>query len=106
MALLEQCLDQQTPLITGIDNKVFLMKYKCPCCGFMTFDEEIGASYDICPVCYWQDDSVDINANTEMISGANGMSLSEARSNFLLFGAVKEEFADIVREPLEDEVGK
>lgn len=29
--------------------------YPCPCCGWVVFEEESG-SYDICPVCGWEDD--------------------------------------------------
>lgn len=29
--------------------------YPCPCCGWIVFEEEPG-SYDICPVCGWEDD--------------------------------------------------
>ena len=32
-------------------------KYKCPCCGYYTFDHVLDESYDICPVCYWEDDA-------------------------------------------------
>jgi Cysteine-rich CPCC len=31
--------------------------YACPCCGFLTLDERGG--YDICPVCFWEDDGQD-----------------------------------------------
>ncbi|MBQ6093927.1 MAG: hypothetical protein IJL09_00855, partial [Lachnospiraceae bacterium] len=29
-------------------------KFRCPCCGFYTL-EEVG-TYEVCPVCYWEDD--------------------------------------------------
>jgi hypothetical protein len=29
--------------------------YPCPCCGYLVFEEKPG-SYDICPVCGWEDD--------------------------------------------------
>ncbi len=29
--------------------------YPCPCCGWVVFEEEPG-SYDICPICGWEDD--------------------------------------------------
>ncbi|HEP9402485.1 hydrolase, partial [Pseudomonas aeruginosa] len=32
------------------------MRYPCPCCGYLTFDEEPCGTYEICPVCYWEDD--------------------------------------------------
>jgi hypothetical protein len=29
------------------------MRYPCPCCGYLVFDEQ--GSYAICPVCGWED---------------------------------------------------
>ena len=31
-------------------------KYRCPCCGYYTFDEP--NSFEICDVCFWQDDGI------------------------------------------------
>ena len=61
-------------------------KYKCPCCGFYTFDEKLNGNYDICPVCFWEDDPIQLEDN-EYEGGANRVSLIQARHNFLLFGA-------------------
>jgi rubrerythrin len=36
--------------ITGAE-----MKYPCPGCGYLVFDEPPG-SYEICPICFWEDD--------------------------------------------------
>ena len=33
-----------------------MKKYECPCCGFYTFDEKPNGSYDICPVCFWEEE--------------------------------------------------
>ena len=38
-------------------------KYKCPCCGFYTFDEKLNGNYDICPVCFWEDDPIQLEDN-------------------------------------------
>ena len=65
-------------------------KYKCPCCGFYTFDEKLNGNYDICPVCFWEDDPIQLEDN-EYKGGANRVSLIQARHNFLLFGACEEE---------------
>ena len=32
-----------------------LKKYKCLCCGYQTLDTR--GEYDICPVCFWEDDA-------------------------------------------------
>ena len=43
-------------------------KYKCPCCGFYTFDEKLNGNYDICPVCFWEDDPIQLmNIKVELI---------------------------------------
>ena len=31
-----------------------MKKYKCPCCGYYTLEDEEG-HFDICPVCFWED---------------------------------------------------
>lgn len=38
------------------------------------------------------------------IIGANQVSLNTAKKNYRLFGAIKERFINIVRQPYEDEV--
>ena len=49
----------------------------CPACGFLTVEECYG-SYNICPVCGWEDDGVQL-ANPTSGGGANGESLAEAQ---------------------------
>ena len=34
------------------------MRYKCPCCGHYILGHIANGSYDICPVCFWEDDLV------------------------------------------------
>ena len=82
-------------------NKI-IEKYKCPCCGFYTFDEEPNGNYDICPVCFWEDDPQLEDNKYE--GGANRVSLVQARHNFLSFGACEEEMKKHVRKPKEDEL--
>jgi uncharacterized Zn finger protein (UPF0148 family) len=50
----------------------------CPCCGFLTLEEEYG-SFVICPVCGWEDDGVQL-ANPTSSGGANSKSLAEAQA--------------------------
>jgi hypothetical protein len=60
--------------------------YPCLCCGYLTRDSvEIG-SFDICPVCGWEDDNVQ-SRNPDVVGGANRASLTEAKRNFMTFGA-------------------
>ena|SRR5579871_5431367 len=56
-------------------------KYPCPCCGFLTFDEEPG-SYGICPVCDWEDDEVQLR-HPNMPGGANHYSLWQGQQRIL-----------------------
>lgn len=53
--------------------------YPCPCCGYLVFDEPPG-SYDICPVCGWEDDVSQLRLPT--VSGAN-RPLIECQREFL-----------------------
>lgn len=65
--------------------------FSCPCCNYNTLDE-IG-DYDICRVCYWEDDGTsDINKH----SGPNRMSLKEARLNFKQYGVIEMRFLHVV----------
>ena len=56
------------------------MKYKCPCCGYYTLEEPPG-NYEICPVCFWEDDPKASSA-PNIAFGANHISLKVARMNF------------------------
>ena len=79
------------------------MKYKCPCCGFYTFEHRPNGTHDICKVCFWEDDPIQLdNPNYEW--GANKVSLLQARENFLRFGACEEAMIPYVRKPKEDEL--
>jgi len=37
-------------------------KYTCPCCGYKTLDDE--HEYEICPICYWEDDYLNLKTIT------------------------------------------
>lgn len=77
-----------------------MKKYKCPCCGYFTVYGETG---EICPVCFWEDDPFVDYDDVDTISCANGVSLKEARANFLKFGACTEFDISFVRPPRDDE---
>ena len=78
-----------------------LQKYRCSCCGFNTLDSVPG-NFDICPVCYWEDDNIQRD-DPNYRGGANDMSLNEARQNYKNIGAISSDFLEYVRLPLEDE---
>lgn len=64
--------------------------HPCDCCGYLTM--ETRGDYDICPVCYWEDDG------WHEEGGANYVSLAEAQANFQLFGAVEMRLMQFVRQ--------
>lgn len=55
--------------------------YPCPACGFLVFNEPSG-SYDICPICNWEDDHVQL-ARPIMRGGANGGSLLDYQQRII-----------------------
>lgn len=56
-------------------------KYPCPSCGFLVFSEPPG-SYDICEICGWEDDHVQL-ATPGLKGGANGGSLKNFQDDIL-----------------------
>jgi hypothetical protein len=75
----------------------------CPCCGYLTFGEDWPGSFDICPVCFWEDDPIQFK-DPAYKGGANKVSLDEAQRNFAEFGASSREFVDKVRMPEPNEI--
>jgi hypothetical protein len=55
---------------------VIVRVYSCPCCGYPTVGEP--PSYEICPICSWEDDGCDGG-------GPNACSLTEAQEYFRLY---------------------
>jgi hypothetical protein len=80
-------------------------RYPCPCCGNLTLDEEPPGTYDICPVCYWEDDNVQYDY-PDMRGGANPMSLNEAKASYRAIGVISPEWKKHVRPPRECEIPK
>ena len=78
-------------------------RYPCPCCGFYTLDLEPPGTFDICPVCFWEDDPIQYDDPTYK-GGANDISLLEARQNFKQFGAMDLLYVKRVRQTHQDEL--
>lgn len=75
---------------------------RCPCCHYRTLPER--GHYDICPVCFWEDDGQDDHDADEVFGGPNGdLSLTQARLNFAAYGASDLDNREHVRPPNEDE---
>src|SRR5690606_4383477 len=77
--------------------------YACPCCGYKTLTEKPGGTYNICQVCFWEDDPVQLDA-PDYEGGANRVSLRQAQKNFQDFGACEKEMIKNVRPPHTDEI--
>ena len=76
--------------------------YRCPCCGYMTPSGRGG--YEICPVCFWEDDGQDDHDADRARGGPNrDLSLTQARRNFERMGASDERRMKLVRDPTPEE---
>jgi hypothetical protein len=75
--------------------------YPCPCCGYLVLPEPPG-SYDICPICFWEDDISQLRF-VDLGGGANRPSLIEAQKNYETFGCSERRFHANVRPPTADE---
>ena len=62
-------------------------KYQCPCCEHYTLNEQADNTFQLCPVCYWEDDGVQLN-DPEYEGGANKVSRNQARINFKKMASV------------------
>ena len=63
-------------------------KYTCVCCGHRVFDALF--NFEICPVCGWEDDPLQIRYPLE--KGANKVCLVEAQVNFGKTGVIYKGF--------------
>ncbi|MCU4638795.1 CPCC family cysteine-rich protein [Acinetobacter courvalinii] len=81
------------------------MLYPCLCCGYLTRDEPSNGYYDICPVCFWEDDPMQAE-DYDWCGGANVPSLNQARKNFKKYDAMETRFIKNVRKPRDEEIPK
>lgn len=70
--------------------------YPCPCCGHLVFTDGPGSD-DICPICFWEDDIVQL-AFPNLVGGANKTSLIESQQNFIKYGVCERRFIKNVKE--------
>lgn len=69
---------------------------ECPCCGYCTIGER--ANYEICSVCWWEDDGQDNDTANDIYGGPNHkISLAQGRYNFLKFGLYDPERKDLIK---------
>lgn len=69
--------------------------YTCPCCGYRTLSDHPG-SYEICHVCFWEDDQVQV-LDPWFPGGANKPALAEAQQNFMHYGACERDAKPFVK---------
>ncbi|MBE0542645.1 MAG: hypothetical protein IH623_14900 [Verrucomicrobia bacterium] len=70
-------------------------KFTCPCCGYRTFRRRPG-NYEICHVCFWEDDPVQL-LDPWYPGGANNVSLQEAQQNYAQIGVSEPKFKPNVK---------
>jgi hypothetical protein len=80
-------------------------KFPCPCCGYRTMSEQPPGTFEICPVCYWEDDNVQFDDPT-LEGGANEESLDQARANFARLGAISPPFRWVCQSTLPGRIGE
>jgi len=77
---------------------------RCPCCYCKTLSKR--ADFEICEVCFWEDDGQDdYDADIIRECSPNGrLSLTVARQNYRKFGACEENMLENVRPPSPQEL--
>lgn len=68
-------------------------RHQCPCCDYYTLSDR--GSFEVCPVCYWEDDGADLQS-LDVISDANHITLRQARGNFERMGAADQAAVSLV----------
>lgn len=92
--VLLEYVQQSHPNITSVIGKLEPC-FTCPCCGLQTLEERW--AFDICPVCWWEDDGQDnVDAHLEA-GGPNRVSLTQARINYLMHGIGEPKRTDLIK---------
>lgn len=67
-------------------ERMFAPRHACPCCAYVTLAER--GRYEICPICFWEDEDHWMDDEPNQSSAANhGLTLNDARRNFAKIGA-------------------
>ncbi len=78
--------------------EVYRVGGSCPCCGYATLTER--AAFNLCAVCFWEDDGQDDANAGDVRGGPNGaLSLDDARRNYLSISASESRLLGQVRIP-------
>ncbi|WP_394746743.1 CPCC family cysteine-rich protein [Spongiimicrobium salis] len=84
--------------------KIELDEY-CPSCDYNTFKKSERLQYSICPICFWEDDPIQFE-EPDCKSGANRVSLIQARKNFIEFGSCEKDMIKNCRKPNKKDIKK
>ncbi|SHN94126.1 hypothetical protein BCLUESOX_1652 [bacterium endosymbiont of Bathymodiolus sp. 5 South] len=79
--------------------------YPCQCCGYLTLGENTRDTYEICDVCFWEDDVVQ-NYDPNFSGGANDPSLNDAKNNYIKYKVADKKNKKFVRNPYSHEIPK
>ncbi|MEQ9495711.1 MAG: CPCC family cysteine-rich protein [Deltaproteobacteria bacterium] len=76
--------------------------YRCPCCRFFTLESR--GDFDICPVCFWEDDGQD-DCDADAVRGGPNyeLSLTQGRKNYAQSGVARAQDREHVRRPIKEE---
>ena len=73
-------------------------KFYCPCCGFNSLIEPPNGTYNICRICFWEDDPIQ-QEDPNYEGGANRVSLIQGQKNFEKYGACEINMVKNVSKP-------
>lgn len=74
------------------------LRFPCPCCGYAIHTRPPG-SYDLCPICFWEDDGLQLEFASTLAGGANEPTLLQAQLNYTECGSCEAGAAKHVRVP-------
>ena len=77
--------------------------FPCACCGHLTISNQPPGTFEICPICNWEDDNVQFD-DPNFEGGSNDMSLNQAKENYRKFKARSKRDLSNVRSPQPNEI--
>lgn len=80
-------------------------KYFCSCCKYNSLTNKEQGSYEICRICFWEDDPIQYQ-DKNYAAGANNVSLIQAQENFEKFGACTKEAIKYTQKPTDLDLKK
>lgn len=86
-----------------LESQPSRLPLRCPCCSCFTLS--VRGAFEICPICFWEDDGQDDYDANVIRGGPNGeLSLTQARANYRRLGACNARSIAHVRPPRADEL--